>query len=251
MVSCFHTHLKNKLDDHGKEKCEVFQQDHSKLDTVAFKGLTGKKQQKIVWDKNELCNQIGQDFYEHYKQIGILVEEDVLELHDKPGVSAEEHVQSKTQVRFYHKLFCEWYAAHRLSQFTVSTCKCKVYNTLKHIDPFDLQYVYRFACGLNTSAADTIIKYLRRDTKTFENFVILCILEKSGSTEEIKDAVRDFCSKNIRLRHSHSSILLWSTIQLLQIASTNKVRFRFILLCPDLRNSESGKKIALQISKIE
>ncbi|KAJ8046723.1 hypothetical protein HOLleu_05494 [Holothuria leucospilota] len=208
-----------------------------------------------------MCEQLGQDFYDQYVRIGILVEEEVLDISDDPNAIISEHIQYKTEVRFYHKLFCEWYAAHHLSDYASrddvsidpweeskeakrsysleesvnneteeepeygNNIERQTDHYLKYLDPFDLQYVYRFSCGLNRVAADKIIGYLKTQTDA-KKFAILCILEKSGRVKDVLKDVKELCSNQVDIDGGYSSLLQRSTIQLLEIALANKVSKR-------------------------
>ncbi|KAJ8049745.1 NACHT, LRR and PYD domains-containing protein 14 [Holothuria leucospilota] len=230
MISCFHSHMKNKMKDENVTNFELFQRDHKELDMIAFEGLTRKSQQ-LAWKMDYLCQRLGQDFYDQYVRIGILVEEEVLNINDEPGTRVTDHIQYNTEVRFYHKLFCEWYAAHHLviNYSKCSSAECTqesqtndFISSLYKIDPFDLQYVFRFACGLNTSAADEIINYLKTKGDA-DKFAILCVLEQGGKVENILKTVQQLCKKKIEFNNKDAFLLQRSTIQLLQIASCNNV----------------------------
>ncbi|KAJ8048625.1 NACHT, LRR and PYD domains-containing protein 14 [Holothuria leucospilota] len=257
MISCFHSHLKNKTKgENVKLKAyEFLEQDHKELDKLAFEGLSDKHQQ-IVWKKEDICKRLGQEFYNHYVRLGILVEGEVLDLGNDQNAIISEHIQYKTEVRFYHKLFCEWYAAHHLSDYAsredvtlkswdttdeneLSTTNKTTFSkerphheqetnerkegeNLKYVDPLDVQYLYRFACGLNSKAADKIIAYFReRDDAS--KFVILCMLEQGRTGEEALRDVGDLCSRDVYIYRGDSLLLQRSTIQLLEIASINEI----------------------------
>ncbi|KAJ8050648.1 NACHT, LRR and PYD domains-containing protein 14 [Holothuria leucospilota] len=245
MIACFHSHMKNKMKDENVKKFDLFEIEHQELDKIAFEGLRVKEQQ-TVWKKEQLCERLGQDFYNQYVSIGILVEEEVFAISDKPSALITEHAQYNTEVRFYHKLFCEWYAAHHLAEYAAKEkvtfnlndankpslpllqpdIRSNAWNTdpfLSHYDPIDVQFLYRFACGLNPEAGRKIIDYLRK-SKEGEIFAILCILEREGSVEGLLEAVRQLCSRKIEIASNHNLLLQRSTIQLLEIASSNEVR---------------------------
>ncbi|KAJ8018988.1 hypothetical protein HOLleu_42690 [Holothuria leucospilota] len=227
MISCFHSHMKNKIEDENVEKYDLFETEHTELDKLAFEGLS-RKDQQIVWSKHYMCERLGQDFYNQYVRTGILVEEEVLDISDDPNLIICEHIKYKTEVKFYHKLFCEWYAANHLSEYASRNDITFDHHYLKYLDPFDLQYVYRFSCGLNRKAADKIIGYLKtREDAT--KFAILCILEKSGKVEDVLEDVEDLCSKTVKINNDDTLLLQRSTIQLLEIATTNKVSKRVLL----------------------
>ncbi|KAJ8049869.1 NLR family CARD domain-containing protein 4 [Holothuria leucospilota] len=248
MISCFHSHMKNKMKDENVEKYDLFETDHSKLDQLAFDALNSATPQ-IVWTKDDMCRMLGNDFYEQYVRIGILREEEVLDITNNTEIG-----RYKTEVQFYHKLFCEWYAAHYLSEYAAreevtfnpwaksAQTEHSVYGIdplvdcnyetgkgnetddyFKYLDPFDLQYVYRFACGINSKAAEKIIEYLK-SRKDALRFAALCSLERSGKVEDVLHNVQDLCSTTVYIRNDDTFLLQRSNIQLLEIAETNKVR---------------------------
>ncbi|KAJ8049597.1 NLR family CARD domain-containing protein 4 [Holothuria leucospilota] len=231
MITCFHSHMKNKMEDRNVKKIALYENDHASLDKVAFEGLSGKNQQ-IVWKKEDLIQRLGSEFYNQYRSIGILVEEEILDMTDRPG-----DIQYKTEVRFYHKLFCEWYAAYYLCREVVKH-DTNLPKLLEYMNPFDLQYTYRFACGLNPDAGNKIIEYLR-GIKDGDKFAVLCILEQSGNFDQIKETVQDLCSNYITIDNTDSLLLQGSIVQLLEIGSSNQ---RHVLLS-DLSN---GLKVDLQ-----
>ncbi|KAJ8049070.1 NACHT, LRR and PYD domains-containing protein 1b allele 2 [Holothuria leucospilota] len=248
MIKCFHHHLKNKMRDENVHRYDSFEEDHSELDRVAFEALC-KENQQLIWEKDELCKRLGIDFYHQYVRLGILVEEDVLDMRSSyTSMVASNFIQEKTEVRFYHKLFCEWYAAHYLSSYvgrsdlrviaTDDMPEERHYNPLgrkdvsdilKNLDPFDLQYVFRFACGLNPNASDKIIEHLK-NTENAHHFAVLCILEKEGKIDSILHSVRDLCSSTVEISDKHTLILQRSAIQLLHVATQNQVSISCVYL---------------------
>ncbi|PIK54346.1 hypothetical protein BSL78_08754 [Apostichopus japonicus] len=219
-MNCFHSHTRNKSKDfNAKEYSKFLEHNHSELDNIAFEGLS-KANQQIAWSQVEFLQRLGQDFYDQYILVGILVEEEMYDIAD--GQTPGKSDKMKIEVRFYHKLFCEWFAS-----FRVVDILCKVEDSadlepiLGKMDPFDLQYVFRFACGLNSTAGKKIIEYLK-SKKDGDKFAILCILEQSGNVEGIVDTVKELCSERITISEEHSKLLQRSTIQLLQIASSHE-----------------------------
>ncbi|KAJ8049595.1 hypothetical protein HOLleu_02405 [Holothuria leucospilota] len=253
MISCFHSHMKNKMEDDNVMKYDLFETKHTELDKLAFEGLS-RKDQQIVWSKHYMCARLGQDFYDQYVRTGILVEEEVLDISNDPNAIISEHIQYKTEVRFYHKLFCEWYAAHHLSAYASrndvtldpwkeseeseysdsenndndpepghrKNVESQSDHYLKYLDPHDVQYVYRFTCGLNRTAADKVIEYLRTREREGK-FATLCILEKSGKVEDVLQAVKRLCSDTVYIDNGDSLLLRRCTIQLLDIALANEI----------------------------
>ncbi|KAJ8043046.1 NLR family CARD domain-containing protein 4 [Holothuria leucospilota] len=253
MIWCFHHHLRNKMKDENVQRYPMFEDSHYELDRIAFEGLS-RKDQQLIWGQEELCEQLGQDLYDHYVRLGILVEETVTDviLTSEP-LTVSNFFQEKTEVRFYHKLFCEWYAGNFVAssaaknnvRFVGSNVLVKVYHRilnrkdvsdiLKELDPFDLQYVFRFACGLNPDASEKIIKYLQ-NKKNAQNFAVLCILEKEGNTETILDSIRALCSGVVNISFRDTLLLQRSTIQLLDVATSRGV---IPISCVNLTNCYS------------
>ncbi|KAJ8018910.1 NLR family CARD domain-containing protein 4 [Holothuria leucospilota] len=221
MISCFHSHMRNKMDDENVRKYELFESEHQNLDKAAFDALCGSSQ-KIVWKKDDLSQILGQEFYDQYVCIGILVEEEVIDIIDDPGTPITQHVQYKTEVRFYHKLFCEWYAAYYLSSYLQQNAVVDLSEFLQHLDPFDVQYLYRFSCGLNTDTAEQIITYLK-NIEGGDKFAILCILEQTGKVDHIKETIRELCFEGVIISGHDSLLLQRSSMQLLEIAARNDV----------------------------
>ncbi|KAJ8048807.1 NACHT, LRR and PYD domains-containing protein 14 [Holothuria leucospilota] len=235
MISCFHSHMKNKMKDRNVEQYNLHENDHKKLDKVAFDGLCGKNRQ-TVWDKSYLLKRLGKEFYNQYVRVGILVEEDVLNISSNLPMS--EHIQYKTKVQFHHKLFCEWFAAHHLAECAsennmvfgiwksnVSNPRPKIHeirNFLANTDPYDLQYVYRFACGLSSKASEEIVGYLKQSNET-QKLAILCLLEQGEMYEKGLKDVEDLCSRDIHLNANDNLFLQMSTILFLKVASSNQI----------------------------
>ncbi|PIK53284.1 hypothetical protein BSL78_09812 [Apostichopus japonicus] len=186
---------------------------HHQLDKIAFEGLN-KKQQQLSWIKTEFRQRVGPELYDQYILIGILVEEAIED--DSTG----DNVLFTTEVRFYHKLFCEWYAAHHLVTLVNKARNLK--DKLRFLDPFDVQYLFRFACGLDPNAGKKLINHLKR-LPGGDTFAILCILEKTLDVNDIMDSVKDICSRDVKIQEGDSALLQRSTKQLLEIASNNDV----------------------------
>ncbi|KAJ8019016.1 NLR family CARD domain-containing protein 4 [Holothuria leucospilota] len=228
MISCFHSHMRNKMEEENVRKYELFETDHRELDRVAFEAFSGNTQ-KIVWEKEVLCKQIGQEFYDQYVRIGILVEEEVIDIIDDPGTLITEHVQYKTEVRFYHKLFCEWYAAHYISDYLQQNPNVDLSTFLQHLDPFDVQYMYRFSCGLNSDSAEKIISYLK-NIEGGDKFAILCILEQTGKVDHIKETIRQLCDEGVLISGYDSLLLQRSSMQILELAAKNDIPIEYVSL---------------------
>ncbi|XP_071851102.1 uncharacterized protein [Apostichopus japonicus] len=221
MLKCFHSHTRNKASDHNVVSYSVeYEINHVELDKVAFEGLN-KENQQVTWNKKQLCKRLGKQFYDLYIRVGILVEEEILQ--DSNRETSSGDIKTNTEVRFYHKIFCEWYASFRLAIVTANARNAfELEQILSKMDPFDLQYVFRFACGLNRTSASKIIEHLKKK-KDCDKFAILCILEQNGDIEEIRKTVTELCSKKVIINRDDSNLLQRSTVQLLQIASSHDI----------------------------
>lgn len=207
------------MKDENVQKIELRESNHKALDKLAFKAVSGQVQ-KVVWDRHKVLSDVGEDFYEQYIRTGILVEEEVLEVGDT--FQEGTHIGYKTEVRFFHKLFCEWYAAYHLTEM-ISDNNVNLINTLQGVDPSDLQYVYRFACGLNKFALTKIIRYLCRENDT-EKLMILCMLEQEDRTGTYVTAVEHLLASGApSISHEDNNLLQRSAIQILEFAATHQV----------------------------
>ncbi|XP_071851535.1 uncharacterized protein [Apostichopus japonicus] len=218
MIQCFHNHMRNKsMDKNTKKHMSEYEFEHNELNNVAFEGLSNENQQ-LSWGRDKLSERLGQGFYDHYISVGILVEEEVADV--KYGMTPAKYIQTKTEARFYHKLFCEYYASFALLvKVAAATSAIEVKKILDKIDPFDLQYLYRFSCGIDAKVGSKIITYLN-SREDGDKFAILCILEQAGEiNDDIKKSIRDICSKVFFLSNRDSKLLQRSSIQLLGIAS--------------------------------
>ncbi|KAJ8019219.1 NLR family CARD domain-containing protein 4 [Holothuria leucospilota] len=237
MISCFHEHMKIKMADENVKEYELFENDHQSLDKVAFEALSGKNRQ-IVWMRGDLRRKLGKNFYDAYIRIGILVEEEVLR-YDKE--STRYSIQKETEVRFYHKLFCEWYAAHYLSKYATKSVPIKLGNMIKKMSPFDLQYLYRFACGIDATASGKIIKHIKK-IEGGDRFAILCILEQTGTIDNVKDTIRQLCAEGITISDDDSLLLQMSSLQLLEIAGKNEIPVSLVRLHNSLESVNLSTK---------
>lgn len=249
VVSCLHHHHISKLPDEnvfGNLYDQRYEEDHSELDKLAFTALC-KKPQQISW-KKDIISKVGKDFYNQYVQTGILLEEEICYVSDNPSVSQVGHIHRYTEVRFYHKLFCEWYAAHFLSQILANKgslhskddfnnfaevtglLETKAEHILEKINPTELHYMFRFACGLNSDSAEKIYEYLK-SLHGGERFAILCILEQTEKFGNMVKDLKSLCGTTIRLDREHSELHLNSTVQLLKIASRIEIDITKVMFC--------------------
>ncbi|PIK53673.1 hypothetical protein BSL78_09439 [Apostichopus japonicus] len=242
MICCFHSHMKNKMKDENVRKFELLEHEHQVLDKVAFQALSGNNP-KLVWNREQLRNQLGHEFYDQYLRIGIFVEEEVLNIADT--TNAPKHIQYETEVHFYHKTVCEWYAAHYVAEELSGRNTVCIGKILKNLDHLDLQYLYRFACGLNKIAGEKIIQYLQQK-KGSKKFSILCRLEQEDNTVRFLKSVSDLVSsEETYIREDDSELLQRSTIQILDVASKNQIQITNLYLISTFSGFD-GKDIRLQ-----
>ncbi|XP_071855449.1 NLR family CARD domain-containing protein 4-like [Apostichopus japonicus] len=245
MIQCFHSHLSNKSMDKSAKAYNIeYAVKYKELSKVAFEGLCGENQQ-LSWRKDGLCTRLGQGFCQHYIAVGILVEEEVSAVTNEQTSATD--IQTRTDVRFYHQLFCEWFASFRLAEVVAATRGAsELKNVLDKVDPFNLQYLYRFTCGISSAVGKRIIEYLK-SREDGGKFAILCILEQTGEVDGIKDTVRDLCSNRVEIWNRYSKLLQRSTIQLLEIASRFDIPISCVVLdsCSP-RVDESGLNLILK-----
>ncbi|KAJ8048714.1 hypothetical protein HOLleu_01142 [Holothuria leucospilota] len=249
IISGFNSHMKKKMTNGNAQSCDLFEEKHSALGKLAFEGLISSVR-PIFWSKKYMSDKLGKQSYEKYVRTGILVEEELLKLSDDTNSKVLEYIEYKAKVRFFHQLFCEWYAAHYFSKYAlrdevtfattdemVKLRESEVNNAtiihypndvnvkgddFRNLDPYDYFYFYRFTSGLNLSVAKRIIECLKKKDGT-DNFITLCKLEQYGQIMEVMQEVKDFCSTDITIHKSYSLLFQRSTIQLLEIASLNKI----------------------------
>lgn len=223
VIECFYEHCRSKDDNESKQHDAT---SCSKLGKVAFEAL---KSNCLKLSKDKLSDEIGKNLVEYYMNIGILVDEqeqyrDMGDKSKKSKDNTQEH-----NITFFHTLFCEWYAAYYLAEMFVdwedvnmeaNLEKCD--SILNFFDMYELNNLFRFACGLNASAAKYIIQWME-SVKGCENFTILCTLEQLGKMDLIMDHVEKLTSKEIQIVQHDTRLQKWSAIQLLQISSKAKV----------------------------
>lgn len=220
MIHCFYSHMWKKDEENGLVSRSTTA-NRSRLHKVAFDGIAGDKQ-NIVWDKEVFSRNVGRQCFEELVRIGILVQEKFLEVNDGCDVSLDDYIKERHSVRFHHKMFAEWYAAHYLADRASNLFSFRLNETFAKVNPLDLQFVFRFACGLKPSVTKRIVNYLR-GIEGGESFAALCILEQTGGSHDILDTVRDMCSEAIQFRYGDNQLLQRSRIQLLSIAAKNKI----------------------------
>ncbi|XP_071843460.1 uncharacterized protein [Apostichopus japonicus] len=225
----------------SQAKKDPYLEELAKLYRIAFDGLT-KENQQLSWEKTYLVSELGQEFYDNYMKLGMLAQEVVFD---------NSQCRYKTVARISLKILCEFYASHHLVWIlsegaSSAASSINVKETLKRINPLDLQYVYRFACGLNKSAADIILKHLQ-ETQEGRQFAILCMLEQEEKSDQFQQSVKDLVSSTIRISLFHAKLLQRSTIQVLEAASAKQIPISCVFLnqCSP-RVDESGLNLILQ-----
>lgn len=215
IVACLHSHMRNKMDDRNVQVFTLEEKEHTKLDEAAFKLLNGKHK-NLMWEKKALCSEIGIELYNQYVKVGILMEEEKLDLSQRL-----DNIETVIEVRFFHNLFCEWYAAHYLAK-AISTKAMKASAVVRSIDPYSLQYLYRFACGIDKDAEGDIVKYLQKTTDG-QKFAILCLLEQDEEADTTTQSVKELVSMKITINKSDNRLLQRSTLQILEFATKKEV----------------------------
>lgn len=253
VIKCFYKNRQIKFTQGVKDQ----ELDHGAVDKIAFKGLCEDAQQ-ISWGKDELRKQLGDELYDEYVHIGFLIEEE--------GVYDFDAMDYKTETRFFHKLFVEWFAAHYLikeatvpgaefepwqdvwvdprggavsrSQGSKSLATEKAHE-LRSLTPHDVYYMYRYACGLNHDAALKIIEHLGKN-RNFDKYTLLCITEWTGSLEEIVSTVTSICSRGIHMNDNDSVLLQKSAAELTKFASDRKIPIDWVRLTDSLNVDSMG-----------
>lgn len=237
MISCLCHHMENKAQDENVCKYDLIAYENRDLNAEAFKTLR-EKSKGMVWRKDELCKKIGQKVYDLYKGMGILVEEE--DLTNEPLNSVL--VPYITEVRFYHKMFCEWYAANYLTDYMQENSTIDLSECLRNLHPVDVQYLYRFSSGLNSDCAEKIICYLT-EVEDGDKIAILCIFEQTGNIKNIEGSIRQLFSKGVIIS-AHDSILLQrSSMQLLEMSVRNKIPVTMLQLHNCFKSVDFSKSV--------
>ncbi|PIK57526.1 hypothetical protein BSL78_05590 [Apostichopus japonicus] len=95
--------------------------------------------------------------------------------------------------------------------------------SFEKINPVDLQFVFRFACGLNKKAFSRIIKYLK-GIKDGQSFAIRCFPEQVSEPDDELAIVKALLTGGVTIRSTDSRFLQRSTIQILDIAAKSNPR---------------------------
>lgn len=219
--------LNEKFGNNDPKYSRFTNDDYMRIGDVALQAFSNKK--PLIWTRQILMNRIGEDTCIKFLAVGILVQEDNGIL-----VSKTSNKISRKEIKFYHTLFCEWYAAKVLVKRLEKRDYEKILNKL---NPFDLQYLYRFTCGLNISAGNKIISYLQSG-ENGDKFAIICELEKTGKVEDIRESVTKMCSSIVSIFGGGSRLLRKSIALLLEIASKIEIPIESVLLDRCVRADE-------------
>lgn len=220
IISCMYNHMwvKDRVPSSNR-----IVHDYVKLMKIAFEGLCSESQQSLQWSATMFKEAIGISCYNDLVKLGILIEEEKTVINYEPGIDVANFINDLQIVRFYHKLFAEWYAANHLSAVAGRFLKYPwLKSKFKQIHPFDLQFVFRFACGLNSRAAKRIIRYLQT-VEGGQKFASLCFFEQAHEPGEVVKIVGGLYSTGMSIKLSDSRLLQRSNIQLLEIASLHEV----------------------------
>ncbi|PIK36257.1 putative NACHT, LRR and PYD domains-containing protein 3-like isoform X2, partial [Apostichopus japonicus] len=213
-----HQRNKDAPDQHIDSLLEPLLQQLAKL---AFNGLCSQNQ-KLSWEAPELNQLIDMATLEMLTFSGILVQEEMPYIAKTPGANESFWKTSKTHFRFFHKIFQEYFAALHISGLAKQKdTEHLAKEALVNLNHIELQYVYRFACGLNKATAKIILDLFTKNSKASHLFATLCLLETNS--EDKYNEVREYCCSGLVVNHYDSKSLQTSTIQLLQVASHQKI----------------------------
>ncbi|KAJ8048570.1 NACHT, LRR and PYD domains-containing protein 10 [Holothuria leucospilota] len=217
LVKSFHAKMKSDTCSNCK---------HASLSQICFDALINNKE-GLLWTKDEICMQLCKALYNEYYTAGILIEEQFRCHTEFDRQYNYNRVRYRTKVRFFHNIFCEWYAACKLSTIIARSTDTEQY--LTKINQFDHQYVFRFSCGMNTAASGKIVKYLQ-GLKGCNKLAVLCYVEQSFSRNPVDETLKKMFSSPVIIT-PHDTLFLHSwTIELLEIAAADSVDIECIWL---------------------
>ncbi|KAJ8048538.1 Protein NLRC5 [Holothuria leucospilota] len=242
VVKYFHCSINEELEHISQHRNSVFKKQHFRLEKMAFKGLS-KNHRKIFWSRKEFRHKLGDEFYNHCLNVGIFFEEDIKERESES--SPEDSYKFISWVRFYHNTFCEWFAACHLARLAEKLSSNELKRKLKNIDPTNPQYVYRFACGLSSAAAEKIIRYLD-SFKDGQKLAILCTLEQQNMGNRIMDTVKNLCNSPVNISLHDGRLFHVTALEFLKIASTKKIPVKEVWLTNMECSFKDSKKIVLK-----
>ncbi|KAJ8050391.1 NLR family CARD domain-containing protein 4 [Holothuria leucospilota] len=231
MLASFFGHLENKAKVFVNQFAEGNPIESSayrlQIAKLAFDGLISKKQ-NLLWLQDDLLKLLSPSCYEQYISAGILLKEQKRTFKVVSGSHADNQIEVKTYVRFFHKTFQEYYAAHYIAHLAETQNADALHETLSKFDLYNYQYVMRFACGLKPKAAKQVQDYLTNLGKDGRVFSILCIMEQE--TGAVDSTIAQLCTEQVIFGLGQSRLLQRSTIHLLQRASQRKVSKTTVLI---------------------
>lgn len=238
VLSCFYSHLESKLSGKKFGNFSSYQIENTKLDQLAYNGLH-EKAEGTYWDKKRVCEIIGNELYEKFSDIGILMEEETLQINDDDTV-AQSDILVKKKIRFYHKLFWEWYAGNYLAALAMNISREKLWRELHQLEYSKYEYVYRFACGQEVEAATRIIKFLYATQKHLQ-FSLFCVVENIDVMEEFKDIAVTLCSENVLFNANDEIFTQRSLARVLQVASEKQITISHIWVRGIFRSVDTAR----------
>ncbi|KAJ8048159.1 NLR family CARD domain-containing protein 4 [Holothuria leucospilota] len=228
-VECFRVHGQIKEMGDSRGRYVQLHEDHSALEKTAFESLTTMK---FCWRRESLRQKIGGDLYDKYVQTGILIEEDVYNFDD---------IGYRRETRFCHKMFMEWFAAqHVVREATRNETDCELWfeslgengklqtpteqkiHILKNLNPRHVEYMFRFACGLNVDAGRKVILHLVLTGHPWQT-LLMFITEWGGSLDSVLDILPIIGKNSIVLNGDDCVPFQERTIECLNLLSKRKV----------------------------
>lgn len=149
------------------------------------------------------------------------------------------------QVKFFHKIIQEWFAAKYLSVSVATRFRNSYFlqghlkENLLLINPFDLRYVLRFAVALSPTCCHIVIKHLlksyRSDNgdlpKHVMDYIFLCFAEYNGGRRhDMLEAVADICKEDIVINSEDTRVVQQAKVDMLQLASNCGIVIRKLFL---------------------
>ncbi|PIK45557.1 hypothetical protein BSL78_17596, partial [Apostichopus japonicus] len=240
LVSCFIRQMGKTIDANNERGFHLTDAETRKLGEIAMEGVGYNK--PTLWKIDEFIKRVGEQLCKGCIQVGILEMED------------------DDMVKFYHPVFCEWFAAYYVSELT-SRDDIKLYppyemdgldeseknresEILENADPENVLFFYNFASGMNSIAARNLHDYLNR-IQGCDRLAALCLLEHEEQLEEGSKAIRNVCQKEVDVSWFHKETRQRSTINLLESASKKNIPISSIVCHESLRciNDAADKMI--------
>ncbi|KAJ8031669.1 NLR family CARD domain-containing protein 4 [Holothuria leucospilota] len=213
IVTCFKGHLKTKRFQQvtTDKKDDTKEED---INEIAYDGLMPQSK-KLAWRKEKVYEAKS---YQLMVNMGILIEE---EGDVDVETSLDDLNLRSTDVRFFHRTFQEWFGAHYLSKVLETHEEFK--ENLRNItNPWELQYLLRFSCGMSKRVPKIILEFIASlpDDDRNSDLFFLCLYESIGEKHLWKDAVTSMCHKiqTIQLMHEEAKFLSKSKALFLRLA---------------------------------